>query len=140
LLKLASIESFTYFEKDLDKLVSDETNETFHNLTWLDEHGPQVHRCIYFIIEYFKHYEKLSPIVEKWFIKNGISSSLVNSEAEIIYSAKRLNTTSGFFKRISFDLYKNEKEFYDDVIRSSQYTYGNLLLAESRTLGVLVKF
>jgi len=140
LLKLASIESFTHFEKHLDELVSDEINETFHNLKWLNDDGPQVHRFIYFIIEYFKHYENLGPIVENWFIKNGVSPSLVNSEAELIYSAKRLNTTRGFIKKISFDLYKDEKEFYEDVMRSSQYTYGNLLLAERRILGAPVQF
>jgi hypothetical protein len=99
LLKLASLESFTNFEKHLDELVSDEINETFHNLKWLNHDGPQVHRYIYFIIEYFKHYEILGPVVEKWFIENGVNASLVQDESEIIYSAKRLNTTRGFIKK-----------------------------------------
>ena len=121
-------------------MVSDETNETFHNLKWLNNNGPQVHRFIYFIIEYFKHYENLDPIVENWFIENGVTSSLVRSESELIYSAKRLNTTQGFIKKISFDLYKDEREFYEDVMRSSQYTYGNLLVAEKRVLGATIKW
>jgi radical SAM superfamily enzyme YgiQ (UPF0313 family) len=140
LLKLASMESFTHFENHLDELVSDETNETFHNLKWLNNNGPQVHRFIYFIIEYFKHYENLGPIVENWFIENGVTSSLVRSESELIYSAKRLNTTQGFIKKISFDLYKDEREFYEDVMRSSQYTYGNLLVAEKRVLGATINW
>lgn len=140
LLKLASLESFTHFEKHLDELVSDEINEIFHNLTWLNNHGPQVHRFIYFIIEYFKHYEILAPIVEKWFVEKGVQQSLVQQESEIIYSAKRLNTTRGFIKKISFDLYKDEREFYEDVMRSSQYTYGSLLLAEKRIMGSPVNF
>jgi len=140
LLKLASLESFTHFEKHLDELVSDEINETFHNLTWLNNDGPQVHRFIYFIVEYFKHYENLGPIVEKWFVEKGVTPSLVYNEGNIIYSAKRLNTSRGFIKKISFDLYKDEREFYEDVTRSNQYTYGNLLLAERRILGSVVQF
>jgi hypothetical protein len=91
---------------------------------------------IYFIVEFFKHYETLGPIIEDWLVGLGVDAKLVAADAELIYSEQRMNTVrNGFLTKIKYNAYKNEKEFLDDVLRSSQYTYGNLLTAE-RTIGL----
>jgi hypothetical protein len=140
LLVQSSLESFTQFENHLDDFTSDGVNETMHNVCWKNNDGPVINRHVYFMVEIFKHYEILGPIIEKWFIDHGVPASLVKSEGELIYSEKRLNTSSGFLQKISFHQYKDVEEFYNDIVRSNQYTYGNLLVAEKRMLGAFVQF
>ena len=132
LLKQASLESFGHFEKHLDKFVSDEINETLHNISWGNDNGPQAHMFIYFILEYFMNYEILGPIVEQWLVSSGVGTTLVSSEADLIYSKQRLNTVkpAGVFTAVKFNNYMSIEEFIMDALRSSQYAYGNLLTGE----------
>jgi hypothetical protein len=134
--KEAIIESFTHYEKHVADFVSDEVNEVLHNITWKNDSGPEVLHFIYFIVEFFKHYETLGPIIEDWLVRIGVDDKLVKADAELIYSEQRMNTVrNGFLTKVKYNAYKNEQEFLDDVLRSSQYTYGNLLTAE-RTFGL----
>jgi len=134
--KQASVESFTHYEKHVADFVSDEVNEVLHNITWKNDSGPEVLHFIYFIVEFFKHYEILGPIIEDWLVSIGVDAKLVTADAELIYSEQRMNTVrNGFLTKVKYNAYKNEQEFLDDVLRSSQYTYGNLLTAE-RTFGL----
>jgi hypothetical protein len=135
-LKEASNESFLHYETHVTNFVSNDVNEVLHNIRWKNEQGPEILHFVYFIVEFFKHYEILGPIVEQWLIDIGADPKTVKSDSELIYSEKRMNTVKQrFLTKIKYDLYKNEQEFLDDVLRSSQYTYGKLLTTE-RTLGI----
>jgi len=132
-LKQISNESLTHYEKHIDSFVSDEVNEVLHNINWKDDNGPEILHFIYFIVEYYKNFEILSPTLENWLIDIGADTKLINLESKLIYSEKRLNTkTYDFFTKIEFNNYKTENEFLEDVLRSSQYTYGNLLIEERK--------
>jgi len=135
-LKEASNESFSHYETHVTNFVSNDVNEVLHNIRWKNDQGPEILHFVYFIVEFFKHYEILGPIVEQWLIDIGADPKTVKSDSELIYSEKRMNTVKQrFLTKIKYDLYQNEQEFLDDVLRSSQYTYGKLLTTE-RTLGI----
>jgi hypothetical protein len=129
-LKEASNESFTNFENHLEKFVEADVNDTLHNVNWKNAEGPDVLHFLYFILEYFKHFEILSPVLEEWLVTDMLGDAgQCRNESDLIISAQRLGTVKyKFLSKIKYDLYRNEKEFFEDMLRSSQYTYGNLLL------------
>jgi hypothetical protein len=129
-LRAASLESFTNFENHLEAFVKDEVNETLHNITWKNDQGPDILHFVYFIMEYFKHFETLSPIFEDWLVNDMQGNAKkCRSESALIISEQRMGSVRySFLSKVKYDLYQNEQEFIADILRSSQYTYGNLLL------------
>lgn len=131
-LKNASLKSFTHFEEHLTKFTSPEVNDVNQPLKW-EVDGPEFVYYVYFMYEYFKNFEALDPVLKGWLLGLGIPTDIVENDSEKIYSINRINhPKKKLLSTITFDAYKNEDEFIADVSRSTQYTYGNLLVSNKK--------
>ena len=133
-IKSVSNESISYYEKQLSNFTDDEENHlTF--IHWKNNDGPKINMHVYFIIEYFKNYEIIDPIVSDWFISIGADKKLIESESQFILSEKRMHTAQNyFFSKIKFNMYDNIDDFILIVNQTSVAVNGpgivDLLIAK----------
>lgn len=139
-IKKASADSFAYLDRHLTELVSDQINTTQLTLTWNNDskYTDTVLAYSYMILEYFKNFEILSPIIEDWLIQQGGNYNMCKEESDLIHSEKRMNTVKR--KGLSFIKYNNfkdEEQLLGDLLRVPHFVYGNLLTSKKKFLGLI---
>ena len=130
LIKTASGTSLAHYDDHISKFVEDGVNSTLHNIYWNNEPGVEIDHVVYFIVEFFKKFELLSPIIEDWLYSLSGDRKLLDKESALIYSETRLHTVKrSFFTKVKFNAFKDTDEFMTDALRTTGYTYGSLLVA-----------
>jgi hypothetical protein len=115
----------------LTTFVKDETNTIQLSIQWNND---TILVWAYLILEYFKNFEELDPIVNDWLLSVGANKKLCKQESKLIHSEKRMNTVSrSLFSKIKYNNFKDIGDLLYDLNGTYQYYYGNILVA-SRTL------
>jgi hypothetical protein len=128
LLQSASLQ---HLNAHLTTFVKDETNTVQLSIQWNND---TILVWAYLILEYFKNFEELDPIVNDWLLSVGANKKLCKQESKLIHSEKRMNTVSkSLFSKIKYNNFKDIGDLLYDLNGTHQYYYGNILVA-SRTL------
>jgi hypothetical protein len=128
---LLQSESLQHLNAHLTTFVKDETNTVQLSIQWNND---TILVWAYLILEYFKNFEELDPIVNDWLLSVGANKKLCKQESKLIHSEKRMNTVSrSLFSKIKYNNFKDIGELLYDLNGAYQYYYGNILVA-SRTL------
>jgi putative methyltransferase len=136
-IREASGSSLKHFEDHTAVMASDTINKAELMLDWDNDPNLRVILWNYFMLEYFKNFEIIDPIVKEWFIEQGVDKNLCQRESDIIHSEKRMGTSkrSGL-SIIKYNNFNSTKDVLVDLDRSIQFVFGNLLLAEKKLLGI----
>jgi len=132
-LLLAS-SSIQQLDDHLAIFVKDEVNSTQLGINWNNNSDYTILVWAYLILEYFKNFEDLDPIVNSWLLSIGANPKLCKQDSKLIHSEKRMNTVSrSLFSKIKYNNFKDIGDLLYDLNGTYQYYYGNILVA-SRTL------
>ena len=132
-LLLAS-DSLQHLDKHLSLFVKNEINTTQLSINWNQDSTYTILVWAYLILEYFKNFEDLDPILNSWLISIGADVKLCNQDSKLIHSEKRMNTTSrSLFSKVKYNNFKDISELMYDLNGTYQYYYGDILVT-SRTL------
>jgi hypothetical protein len=128
---LLQSKSLQHLNAHLTTFVKDETNTIQLSIQWNND---TILVWAYLILEYFKNFEELDPIVNDWLLSVGANKKLCKQESKLIHSEKRMNTVSrSLFSKIKYNNFKDIGDLLYDLNGTYQYYYGNILVA-SRTL------
>ena len=131
---LLQSKSLQHLDAHLTTFVKDETNTIQLSIQWNAESNYTILVWAYLILEYFKNFEDLDPIVNNWLLSVGADKKICKQDSNLIHSEKRMNTVSRSpFSKIKYNNFKNVGDLLYDLNGTYQYYYGNILVA-SRTL------
>jgi putative methyltransferase len=131
---LAASTSLDHFENHLANFVKDEVNTTQININWNDDNQYTILLWTYLILDYFKNFETLNPIVTDWLLSIGADSKQCQRDSDIIQSASRTNTSKRIgFSKIRYNNFDNITGLLNDLNGTYQYYYGSILTV-SRTV------
>jgi hypothetical protein len=126
--------SLQHLDAHLLAFVKDETNTTQLSIEWNNNANYTILVWAYLILEYFKNFEDLDPIVNEWLLSVGADKKLCKQDSKLIHSEDRMNTVSrSLFSKIKYNNFKDIGDLLYDLNGTYQYYYGNILVA-SRTL------
>jgi hypothetical protein len=126
--------SLQHLDAHLSTFVKDETNTTQLSIEWANDPNYTILVWAYLILEYFKNFEDLDPIVNSWLQSIGADKKLCEQDSKLIHSEKRMNTVNrSLFSKIQYNNFKDIRDLLYDLNGTYQYYYGNILGA-SRTL------
>jgi hypothetical protein len=125
--------AFDQFESHLDNFVFDGINDAQLSVKWPDNNSSiEILLWTYFILEYFKNFETIDPIVSAWLIQLGIPSQVVSDDSLLIHSEKRMNTVKRkWFTKIKYDNFSIPQDLLTDLGGTYQYYYGKILVGQS---------
>ena len=125
--------AFDHFETHIDNFIFDGVNNAQILIQWPDSNSSiEIGLWTYFILEYFKNFETIDPIVSKWLIQSGFSSKIVASDSLLIHSEKRMNTVKRkWFTKIKYDNFSVPQDLLTDLTGALQYYYGEILVGRS---------
>ena len=120
--------SLPHFENHLHNFIKDEINTYQLIINWNNDCNFKILLWTYLILDYFKNFEILDPIVNNWFLSIGADAKKCKRDSDIIQSEKRTGTTKriGFFK-IKYNNFNHINDLLADL--NIQYYYGNILTA-----------
>ena len=122
--------SLKHLDEHLSMFVKDETNTIQLSIAWNNDPNYTILVWAYLILEYFKNFEILNPIVKNWLLSIGADPKLCNSDSNLIHSELRMNTVRrNLFSKISYSNFKNIDDLLYDLNGTYQYYYGNILIA-----------
>ena len=124
--------SFDSYKQFLNDFTTDGQNDLFHSLDWNYDSKIKTSHRFYLLIEYFKNFELLSPLVKQWLISKGANANLVNKEDNLVVSEKRLlQNKKTLLCTISYD---HKIKSVQDLLAYDKLSYvtycGDLLLAK----------
>jgi putative methyltransferase len=125
--------AFDHFEIHLDNFIFDGINNAQLSVKWPDSNSSiEILLWAYFILEYFKNFETIDPIVSEWLIHLGFSSNIVTNDSLLIHSEKRMNTVKRkWFTKIKYDNFDIPQDLLTDLNGTGQYYYGKILVGRS---------
>jgi len=123
--------SLDSYQSYLKEYTSDNINKLYNEISWNNTSIKVSHR-FYLIIEYFKNFELLSPILESWLISQGANLKILEQESELIVSEQRLHKNKkNLFNTITYNHKITSIEDLIDYDKLSYVTFcGDLLLAK----------
>jgi hypothetical protein len=118
----------------LTNFVKDEINTVQLNINWNHDKKYNILLWTYLILDYFKNFETLDPVINSWLISVGANGKQCRRDSDVIQSEKRMNTSKRiWFFKIKYNNFNTINELLADLNGTYQYYYGNILTV-SRTV------
>ena len=106
--------TLTSYQKYLDDFVSEEINNSSMKLYWNNDRNLDVSISNYMIMEYYKNFNIMDPILQKFLLDKGADKKLVQRESnQIIHEG---NSGKIMFKNFRFYSYKKYKDINEFII------------------------
>lgn len=129
IFKEARLNSFSHYENHLFNFVSAEVNQVLNTLTYKDDSDIELTDHTYYIVEFYKNFEILNPILVDWMISIGADTDLIDSESALILNPKNFNSIKRkFLTKIDFSQYESESQLINTIVGSSHYSHKDILL------------
>jgi putative methyltransferase len=124
--------SLQHLDDHLTTFVKDEINTIQLSIAWNNNTDYTILVWSYLILEYFKNFEDLDPIVNTWLQSIGADTKLCEQDSKLIHSEKRMNTVNrSLFSKIQYNNFKDIRDLLYDLNGTYQYYYGNILGAST---------
>lgn len=133
-LREANLESFVHFENHLDHVIDDKINNYRYTMYYSTKEGQTytVFFTSFFLIEYFKNFRTLEPILQSWLLEQGANPRILRKDSDLIMSEDRMNKTKFRpFNIIRYNKFPTFTDFLKELNLTMTYSTTGLLVADT---------
>ena len=111
-LQTADPDSFNQITEFVNKFTQDDTVTVFSSYTEWNKSEITIPFRSYYLMQYFKDFDALSPILESWLIKMGATTKQCMEDSKLVITEQRLGTAyRQLLTKIEHNKYQNQQDF-----------------------------
>jgi hypothetical protein len=130
-LQATDPESFDQIAEFVNKFTQDDIVTVFSSYTEWNNSKITIPFRSYYLMQYFKKFDQLSPILESWLIKMGATSNQCTEDSKLVITEQRLGTKcQQFLTKIDYNKYQNQQDFANCLATSYLGADKDLLVSD----------